>query len=72
MPRPGVGAGPGTITLDLARRVAPGRVRGIDAASDVVEQADAARIAASIDNADFAVDPDGWLLMPHAEILARR
>lgn len=51
-----VGAGPGTITLDLARRVAPGRVRGIDAASDVVEQADAARIAAGIDNADFAVD----------------
>ena len=67
-----VGAGPGTITLDLARRVAPGRVRGIDPASDVIGQADAARIAAGIDNADFADDPDGWLLMPHAEILARR
>ena len=27
-----VGCGPGTITIDLARRVAPGRVLGIDAA----------------------------------------
>ncbi|MET0459349.1 MAG: class I SAM-dependent methyltransferase, partial [Ilumatobacteraceae bacterium] len=26
-----VGCGPGTITLDLAERVAPGRVRGVDA-----------------------------------------
>ena len=28
-----VGCGPGTITLDFARRVAPGRVIGIDAES---------------------------------------
>jgi ubiquinone/menaquinone biosynthesis C-methylase UbiE len=31
-----VGCGPGTITVDLARRVAPGRVIGVDAAPDVV------------------------------------
>ncbi len=34
-----VGCGPGTITLDLARRVAPGRVLGIDVAAEVIEQA---------------------------------
>ena len=28
-----VGCGPGTITIDIARRVAPGRVVGIDAAA---------------------------------------
>lgn len=40
-----VGCGPGTITLDLAERVAPGPVLGIDAAAEVVERA-AARAAA--------------------------
>jgi ubiquinone/menaquinone biosynthesis C-methylase UbiE len=34
-----VGCGPGTITLDLASRVAPGRVVGIDAAPDVIRHA---------------------------------
>jgi 2-polyprenyl-3-methyl-5-hydroxy-6-metoxy-1,4-benzoquinol methylase len=34
-----VGCGPGTITLDLARLVAPGRVLGIDTAAAVVEAA---------------------------------
>lgn len=34
-----VGCGPGTITVDLARIVAPGRVTGIDRSDDVVEQA---------------------------------
>lgn len=45
-----VGCGPGNITLDLAARVAPGRVVGIDAAADVIAaaQADAA-----------TTDPDG-------------
>ncbi len=37
-----VGCGPGNITLDLAARVAPGRVVGIDAAADVIEAASAA------------------------------
>lgn len=39
-----VGCGPGNITIDLARRVSPGRVVGIDAAETIV---DAARTAAS-------------------------
>jgi len=34
-----VGCGPGTITADLAARLAPGRVVGIDPAPEVVEQA---------------------------------
>lgn len=37
-----VGCGPGTITADLARRVAPGLVVGIDAAADVIQAAAAA------------------------------
>ena len=35
-----VGCGPGTITVDLARRVAPGRVIGIDVAAEVVATAE--------------------------------
>ena len=34
-----VGCGPGTITVDLAKRVAPGHVVGVDAAGSVLEQA---------------------------------
>ena len=34
-----VGCGPGTITADIGRRVAPRRVLGIDASADVIEQA---------------------------------
>ncbi len=51
-----VGAGPGTITLDLAARVAPGRVRGVDASADVVAQADADRVASGAENVEFAID----------------
>ncbi len=36
-----VGCGPGTVTVDLARRVAPGRVIGIDRSPDVLAQAGA-------------------------------
>lgn len=35
-----VGCGPGTITLDLAQRVAPGPVVGVDLAADVIATAD--------------------------------
>jgi len=35
-----VGCGPGTITVDLARRLAPGRVVGLDASADVIAQAE--------------------------------
>ena len=34
-----VGCGPGTITVDLARRVAPGKVIGIDRSDEVLTQA---------------------------------
>jgi ubiquinone/menaquinone biosynthesis C-methylase UbiE len=34
-----VGCGPGTITADLAARVAPGHVRGIDTSADVIATA---------------------------------
>ncbi|PWJ53705.1 Methyltransferase domain-containing protein [Quadrisphaera granulorum] len=36
-----LGCGPGTITVDLAERVAPGRVVGLDAAAGVLEEASA-------------------------------
>src|ERR1700690_4254716 len=49
-----VGCGPGTITLDLAARVAPGRVVGIDRSPDVIAQADASRAKAGLDGVTFA------------------
>lgn len=39
-----VGCGPGSITLDLAAHVAPGRVTGLDASTDVLEAARAAAV----------------------------
>jgi ubiquinone/menaquinone biosynthesis C-methylase UbiE len=47
-----VGCGPGTITLDIAGRVAPGRVLGIDPAADVI--AAAGESASGVDNVEFA------------------
>src|SRR5438132_14019550 len=38
-----VGCGPGTITMDLADRVAPGRVVGIDSRGEVIARADELR-----------------------------
>ena len=61
-----VGCGPGTITLDLADRVAPGEVVGLDVAGEVI---DAARDAAStrgVDNATFAVGDVYALDLPDA------
>jgi SAM-dependent methyltransferase len=34
-----VGCGPGTLTVDLARRVAPGSVVGVDLSAEVIEEA---------------------------------
>jgi ubiquinone/menaquinone biosynthesis C-methylase UbiE len=48
-----VGCGPGTITIDLAGRVAPGTVLGIDRAAEVVAQADALRERTGAANASF-------------------
>ena len=51
-----VGCGPGTITRDLARLVAPGRVLGIDSSAEVVAQ------AAAEGGAEFAVgDAYAWI-----------
>jgi ubiquinone/menaquinone biosynthesis C-methylase UbiE len=49
-----VGCGPGAITLDLATRVAPGRVIGIDAAADVIAVAEQARAEAGATSVSFA------------------
>ncbi|MGZ4755165.1 MAG: methyltransferase domain-containing protein [Acidimicrobiia bacterium] len=49
-----VGCGPGTITIDLAGRVAPGAVVGIDRAAEVVAQAEELRRSRGIENVRFA------------------
>jgi ubiquinone/menaquinone biosynthesis C-methylase UbiE len=48
-----VGCGPGTITLDLAARVAPGKVVGVDRASDVLDGANALRTEQGADHVSF-------------------
>ncbi len=48
-----VGSGPGTITADLARGVAPGRVLGVDRSPEVVEAA--RRDAGGPSNLDFRI-----------------
>jgi ubiquinone/menaquinone biosynthesis C-methylase UbiE len=50
-----VGCGPGTITVDVAARVAPGRVLGIDRATDVLERGRDAARERGITNVEFAV-----------------
>jgi ubiquinone/menaquinone biosynthesis C-methylase UbiE len=68
-----VGCGPGTITVDLARRVAPGEVVGIDASADVVAAATATAEEAGSTGVRFAVGdvyaldhPDGSFDVVHA------
>jgi SAM-dependent methyltransferase len=48
-----LGCGPGTITADIGRRVAPGRVLGIDASANVIEEA--RRAAGGGPNVEFSV-----------------
>ncbi|MDJ0350508.1 methyltransferase domain-containing protein [Cryobacterium sp. PH29-G1] len=50
-----VGCGPGTITVDLARRLAPGRVVGIDASTDIVEHATGLAADEGAHNVSFQV-----------------
>ena len=50
-----VGCGPGTITLDLARRIAPGSVIGIDAVEAPLVAARADAAAADVQNVTFEV-----------------
>lgn len=56
-----VGCGPGTITVDLAVRLAPGRVIGIDVAPGIIDQA---RSEVSLENVDFDVDDIYQLSFP--------
>lgn len=51
-----VGSGPGTISVDFAERLAPGRVHGIDAAAAIVDQATALARSRELGNVQFAVD----------------
>ncbi len=50
-----LGCGPGTITLDLARRVTPGQVVGIDRAERPLQEARAAAAEQGVDNVRFEV-----------------
>ncbi|SFT35142.1 Methyltransferase domain-containing protein [Actinopolyspora lacussalsi subsp. righensis] len=48
-----VGCGPGTITVDLAGRVAPGRVVGVDPGEPVLAQARKTATTERVDNVEF-------------------
>src|SRR5438477_10324191 len=48
-----VGCGPGTLTVDLARMVAPAEVVGIDLAESVITEATAHATASRVTNARF-------------------
>lgn len=50
-----VGCGPGTITLDIAARVAPAMVVGVDASAEVIETATALAAERDINNVEFVV-----------------
>jgi len=50
-----VGCGPGSITIDLARRVGDGEVVGIDASAEVIAQARALADASGVRNVRFEV-----------------
>jgi len=47
--------GPGTVTVDLARRLAPGRVTGVDTSATAVEQAAGLAFDAGLVNTSFLV-----------------
>lgn len=68
-----VGCGPGTITVDLARRLAPGTVVGLDSVPEIVAAADGLRVGAHLHNCRFEVGdvyaldhPDGAFDVVHA------
>jgi 2-polyprenyl-3-methyl-5-hydroxy-6-metoxy-1,4-benzoquinol methylase len=50
-----VGCGPGTITIDMAARVAPAKVVGMDASAEVVAKATELAAERDIDNVEFVV-----------------
>lgn len=61
-----VGCGPGTITIDFARRVAPGRVVGVDRVEAVLERARDAARDAGVDNVEFVTGDAYALDLPDA------
>jgi ubiquinone/menaquinone biosynthesis C-methylase UbiE len=66
-----VGCGPGNITMDLARRVEPGAVRGIDAAADAIDAASAVndrpdQVSFAIDDIYALDEPDDFYDVVHA------
>ncbi len=61
-----VGCGPGTITVDLAARVAPGRVAGVDVEPGIVAQAAALAAGSGADNASFTTGDVYHLGFPDA------
>lgn len=63
-----VGCGPGTVTVDLARRVTPGRVVGVDLAPEVVARAEHdAREAALGEAIDVAFAVADLFALPFAD-----
>jgi SAM-dependent methyltransferase len=58
-----VGCGPGTITIDLARRARHGRVIGVDSAASVLSAAAVAASAAGMDNVAF--EPGDVMALDH-------
>ncbi len=50
-----VGCGPGTITIDIAARVSPAKVVGMDASDEVIEKATELAAERDIDNVEFVV-----------------
>lgn len=62
-----VGCGPGTITVGLARAVAPGRVTAVDMSADVVNQARTA--AAGTDNIDWLVGDFREVVAGHFDVV---
>jgi SAM-dependent methyltransferase len=68
-----IGCGPGTITVDLAARIAPGRVTALEVSADVLRIAEDEVAARGQENVDFAVGdvhaldfPDGTFDVVHA------
>ncbi|WP_108717824.1 MULTISPECIES: methyltransferase domain-containing protein [Miniimonas] len=58
-----VGCGPGTITVDLAERVSPGRVVGIDSSREVLLKAGEVAAARGVDNVLF--EPGDVMALPY-------
>ena len=63
-----VGAGPGTLTVDLARRVAPGQVTGVVDSAEQAELAAGLAVDEGVANADFRVGDVLVLPMPTASV----